>query len=278
MVRDPHSTVILFSVQVHAFYAALMRAADHVESLDARREPGSEPSLGGRLFWAGELDATGRALAVAGNISGAATLVATANVEHQKQAVRDGVVDFTVTTLDEALRILKNEIRKHQPVAVCVAAALEAVEREIVERGVRPDLIREGIISAANRSGLSRRTNGVPDLNPITAPMAMDALVIWRVEKAPALWLPKLDAIALGCLEPEDRIARRWIQLAGRYMGRMGHEEHLVLSNREFGARLVERTQECVQRGEINVRGMIQIAYGEACEEHAFGPAQPNES
>lgn len=270
MVRDPYSTVIPFSLQVHAFYTALMRAVEGVNSSGAGREPVLEPSRGGQLFWAGELDATGRALAVAGNISGAATLVATARVEHQKQAVRDGVVDFMVTSLDEALRILKNEIRKHEPVAVCVAAALEAVEREMVERGVRPDLIREGIISSANRSELDREKKGDPEGDP----MAMHALVVWKVEKAPALWLPKLDAIALGCLEPEDRIARRWIGLAGRTMGRLGHEGHLVWSNREFGARLLERTEECVRRGEINVRGMIQVTFGNAFDQYAFGPAE----
>ncbi len=46
-----------------------------------------------------------------------------------------------MTSLDEALRILKNEIRKRETVAVCVAAAPETVEREMLERGVLPDLL-----------------------------------------------------------------------------------------------------------------------------------------
>ena len=53
--------------------------------------------------------------------AGAATLTASASAEAGKQAMREGVVDFLVTTLDEALRILKNEVRKHETVAVCVA-------------------------------------------------------------------------------------------------------------------------------------------------------------
>ena len=60
----------------------------------------------------------------AANIAGAASLSATADVATQKQAIRDGVVDFLVTSLDEAARILKNEIRKRQPVAVCVVCEL----------------------------------------------------------------------------------------------------------------------------------------------------------
>ena len=84
--------------------------------------PGQEPTLGGKLLYIGELDPAGRALAVAGNIAGVASLCASADPAIQKQAVRDGVVDFLVTSLDEALRILKNEIRKREPVAVCVGA------------------------------------------------------------------------------------------------------------------------------------------------------------
>jgi urocanate hydratase len=77
-----------------------------------------------------------RALVVAGNIAGAATLTVTSDVDAQKHAVRDGTVDFLVTSLDEALRILKNEIRKGATVAVRVGEPLEDVEREMVERGV----------------------------------------------------------------------------------------------------------------------------------------------
>ena len=40
--------------------------------------------------------------------------------------MRDGVIDFLVTSLDEALRILKNEMRKRTAVAVCVVQDSEA--------------------------------------------------------------------------------------------------------------------------------------------------------
>ena len=76
--------------------------------------------LGGSLLYAGELDRDSRALIVAANIAGAASLAATADRTAQKQALRDGVADFPVNSLDEALRILKNQLRKREPVAVCV--------------------------------------------------------------------------------------------------------------------------------------------------------------
>ena len=44
-----------------------------------------EPCLGGQLLYAGELDATGRALVVAGNIAGAASLAAATMWMHKSK-------------------------------------------------------------------------------------------------------------------------------------------------------------------------------------------------
>jgi hypothetical protein len=228
--------------------------------------------LGGKLLWVGELDDSGRALVVAGNIAGAATLTATADVNAQKQSVRDGIVDFLVMSLDEALRILKNEIRKRQAVAVCVGVAFEVVEREMVERGVQPDLFREGVIAATERPRMSRESAADPELDP----MGMEALVIWRVDVAAAPALPKLDAIALDCLEAGAEFARRWIRLAPRYVGRLAHGVHLLRSDREFAASFVERVREQERRGEIGFEGQIQVSHAGGSEEHNFALPKPN--
>ena len=42
-------------------------------------------------------------MVIAGNVSGCATLAATADLAVQKLVIRDGVVDFVITSLDEAL-------------------------------------------------------------------------------------------------------------------------------------------------------------------------------
>ena len=117
---------------VYRLYAALARNSD------------PETGLGGKLLYAGELDLDGFRLVRAANIAGAASLSVTTDPDRQKRAVREGVVDFLVTSLDEALRILKNEIRKRRGVAVGVALAPNAVEREMFERGVLPDLLFPG--------------------------------------------------------------------------------------------------------------------------------------
>ena len=108
------------------------------------RRPGAKRSYGpgGRtrrkVLLRGRVDGEGRALVVAANIAGAASLVATADRAAQKQAIRLGVADFLVNSLDEALRILKNQLRKRETVAVCLGVAPDAVAREMRERGVLP--------------------------------------------------------------------------------------------------------------------------------------------
>jgi urocanate hydratase len=216
-----------FILQVERFYAALIPAAD--------ADSGGDPGLGGKLLYAGDL-VQGRALAVAGNIAGAASLCATADAEAQKQAIRDGIADFLVTSLDEALRILKNEIRKRETVAVCVAAAPEAVEREMLERGVLPDL-----------------------LAPADADESQ-SLLTWSVATAPAFWLPKLDAIALDCLSPGDGAARRWLRLAPRYLGRLAQGIRLLRCDEQTALRFRARVREAVDGGEIPVPVEVQFS------------------
>src|ERR1700722_17524980 len=96
------------SAEVFDHFAALTSAA---------------PAPGGALVFYGALDRRGMATAVAANIAGAASLGVDAHVDRAKLALRQGICDFMVNSLDEALRILKNEIRKKQPVAVALVSA-----------------------------------------------------------------------------------------------------------------------------------------------------------
>ena len=249
-----------FILQTYNYYGSLMQGAPAIDP----RSPESR-SPGGQLFWVGELDEAGRAMTVAGNVAGTASLAATSEVNAQRQAVRDGIVDFLVNSLDEALRILKNEIRKGQTVAVCVAAAFESVEREMVERGVRPDVFREGILRTAVRNVAHEKSR---DLE--SDPMSVRTLVVWRVDRAPALWLPKMDAVALECLEPQEAIARRWLQRSSRYLGRIAQAEHLVWSNREFAARMMERVSAMAERNELKVPGRVEATWSGVCNDQLF--------
>jgi len=213
----------------------------------------AEPSLGGKLLYVGELDQHGRALMVAGNIAGAASLSASADSSAQKQAVRDGVADFLVNSLDEALRILKNEIRKCNTVAVCVSVKPNDIEREMLMRGVQADLHRASLIAIEAEQRGSRH------------------LISWSVESSAARWLPKLDAIAMSCLAPEAASARRWLRLAPRYLGRSARGLRILPGDVEFAARFVEEVRKRSRSGEIAVEALIRVG-GDDPEEYRILP------
>ena len=242
----------VFLADVERKYRALMAAVPGRES----DRGGLESSLGGALLYAGEMDYAGRALVVASNVAGAAALTATADPAAQKQAVHDGVVDFLVTSLDEALRILKNEIRKRETVAVCVAAAPDTLECELKERGVAPDL--------------SRQTMEEDRI----AHQAQSVWVNWSVAAMPAQWLPRLDVMAMECLPIEANLARRWLRLAPRYLGRMALGERLVTAEAAFAACFSERVCQAVGRRELAVPVTMRICDEAGCRERQFVPAQ----
>lgn len=231
-----------FALQVERLYAGLISAAELGNP--------SEPSLGGKFLYAGELDEEARALLVAANIAGAASLAASADAAACKQALRDGVMDFLVTSLDEALRILKNEIRKRETVAVCVALAPETVEAEMLERGVAPVLLR-------------------PDAGDS---LKEQTLLCWRVASSPSIWLPKLDAIALDCLDSGDEAARRWLRLAPRYLGRMAQGVRVLRCSESAAAIFLERMRDEVEGGEIGVRVELRLSGKERSEQYSFAP------
>ncbi len=208
MALDPAPSALQELIaRVYVNYAALMSLAP-----TNQRE-----HLGGTLFYAGELDAHGSVLTIAGNIAGAATLTATADQAASRQAMREGAVDFVVTTLDEALRILKNQIRKHEAVSVCVGAAHDEVECEMLDRGVKPDLLP------------------ADDYAPSTAPAGFVAQGARRIEPAPlasgqALFTVEIPAaltresarieeILAGAIAEGDFVNRRWLRLSPRYLG-----------------------------------------------------------
>ena len=75
-----------------------------------------------------------RTLALAALAAGAATLILENDARVVREAGRD--VTFTVTTLDEALRALKNEIRQGRAITVALAGNPQHWLEEIDERGV----------------------------------------------------------------------------------------------------------------------------------------------
>lgn len=226
--------------------------------------------LGGKLFYLGDLDEAGRTLLVAANVAGAATLAASADRDAQKRALRDGIADFVVNNLDEALRILKNQLRKRETVAVCVGLPPPEIEQEMRERGVSSDLLRGDVhVAPFHEARMLQEGEGTEvDLSKIPA------LVTWRVDSALPRNLAVLDEIALSCLDPDEWRSRRWLRLAPRYLGRMAQGLRLLNSNREFAARLWEQVGQRVERGEIAFAFEIISFHRGTSDQFRFNPAQ----
>ena len=76
-------------------------------------------------------------------MTGAAFLGIDVDPERIKKRLKTGYCDFMVTTLDEALRILKNAIRKKENVSVGLVGNCADVIPELAERGVVPDILTD---------------------------------------------------------------------------------------------------------------------------------------
>ena len=114
-----------------------------------------------RHDWAGSvalaigLGPRGAAVSLAGNIAGAACLAIDPRPEACRAALLSGACDFVINTVDEALRILKNQIRQRRPVSVALEAAPTAALNELLDRGVLPELFT--VVDAAHGLGAKMR-------------------------------------------------------------------------------------------------------------------------
>ena len=198
-----------------------------------------ELGLGGKLLFAGELNPAACRLIRAANIAGAASLAATADAAQARQAMRDSVIDFVVNSLDEALRILKNGIRKRQPVAVCVTCASEAIVAEMQDRGVQPDLLPPLPPSAAAPDYASFFAQGA---QPVHEQPHVDGLKFLVIAMPPA-WAQReaaFDALLLDSLSPDDHLNRRWLRLSPRYLGSQARRLRSLACTEATASRLLD--------------------------------------
>jgi urocanate hydratase len=194
--------------------------------IDAREDWG-----GGLVLCCGEgCAASGTAAAV--SIAGGATLALDSDGGAVKAAMRRGEVDFVVNTLDEALRALKNEVRVRRPLSVGLIADVDAVLREMVERGVLPDLLLIGANQNA-QAALQNESIHALEVGGMELRSLVDADGEWLVRHkmmlkrtgcyeaylsaANAAELRALDERVLAILPPGDLARRRWIQRVAQY-------------------------------------------------------------
>ncbi len=97
-------------------------------------------NLAGKLIASGGM---GGAQPLAATLNGAAFLGIDVDPERIKRRVKTGYCDVMVTTLDEALRILKNAVRKREATSVGLVGNCADIIPELASRGVVPDLLTD---------------------------------------------------------------------------------------------------------------------------------------
>lgn len=178
-------------------------------------------SYGGQLIFTRGPGCSATGLPAAVSIAGGTTLALDPDAAAVKAVFRQGGVDFVVTTLDEALRVLKNEIRKHKPLSVALIADLEPALAEMAERGVLPDL---HVSMDPSKESLGIRHLHLAEPEEVTEPTPL--LASWLQARGwsetihpstPEVPLRALDAQILAALPPDDTVRRLWLQRISHY-------------------------------------------------------------
>ncbi len=165
-------------------------------------------------------------VALAAKAIGAAVLLIAKESADLREANQAGVTDFSVNSLSEAVRILKNEIRKGLPISVGLLDAQRIVWNEIVERGLQPDALLAGAeVSKSAVTVLMERGAKDIDWGVCTEENTLDTIQTdsaknWRDRIA------KDAALRIGfeqLAQPQREPAVRWLQAAPRLFPRDLH-------------------------------------------------------
>jgi len=100
-------------------------------------------SLSGKLVVSGGMGGMGGAQPLAATMNGGAFLGIDVDPERIKKRLKTGYCEVLVTSLDEALRILKNAVRKGEAASVGLVGNCADVIPELAKRGVVPDLLTD---------------------------------------------------------------------------------------------------------------------------------------
>lgn len=204
------------------------------------------PTWGGALILSLGLNSEGAALSIAANIAGAVSLAIDNNPTHLREIVRAGACDFVVNTLDEAIRAMKNEVRKRAPLSVALEADPFITLNEILDRGLLPQLFSTFLppsdltsdqIAALTHAALQFQSKGASMIDfssRETTPFSSSDILLapllaerhWTLHTClfdtPAA-LRAFDAKALTLLsseDPHDTLRRRWLEAAPRILQR----------------------------------------------------------
>ncbi len=113
------------------------------ETFAAAGEKAFAGDMAGKLIVSGGMGGMGGAQPLAATMTGACFLGVEVDPERIKKRLKTGYCDFMVNDLDEALRIIKNAVRKKENVSVGLVGNCADVVPELAARGVVPDILTD---------------------------------------------------------------------------------------------------------------------------------------
>src|SRR5689334_6726935 len=113
------------------------------ETFAAAAKKHFDGDLKGKLVVSGGMGGMGGAQPLAATMNGGAFLGIDVDPERIKRRVKAGYCDVMVNSLDEALRILKNAVRKREATSVGLVGNCADLIPELAKRGVLPDLLTD---------------------------------------------------------------------------------------------------------------------------------------
>lgn len=227
-------------------------------------------SLEGTLGVCIGLGREGAELAIAATLAGAAFLGMDPNPQALKLAQQHHACDFVVNSLDEALRVLKNAIRKRQPISVGLLREAAEILPGMVERGVQPDFLSDTTLLDASAAVLSAKAslaqrgslllNFGPELEAVELPRETLRWVRWTA--AGFQDMQRMDALALSRLHATDATRRRWLEGASAYFYRQIPLERVCTLSLEEITSLLSALEDPTWR--VGLRDPITLAWQDA--------------
>jgi urocanate hydratase len=217
----------------------------------------------------------GAELALATTIYGGTFLGIDPSSEHLKRAVRNGSCDFMVNTLDESLRVLKNELRKKKALSVGLLGEASAILPAMVERGVQPDLVAntgasdsEADVSFYRPALLQLVERGAVSVDSQAAnisPAAGFLEVIWTASSIADL--RRMDELALQQFPADDLIRRRWLQQAPAYFHRQRPLQRVLGLRPEELSQLLSAFKSAVSAKEFQTPAWVEWQTAEGAKQ-----------
>jgi urocanate hydratase len=264
VIADAHSPSWVFT-------GAQQYLPSAYEALAAAAQGYFQGSLGGKLVLRDGMTGRGAALPLAATLNGAAFLGFEADVQCIKARVKAGYCDVMVNNLDEALRILKNAVRKRQPSSVGLQGNSAEIIPELARRGVVPDLLLGeggGFSPAEVRTPLADGLRALAEMGALKPDLDWDPdetrvpMILVALSGEPAD-IGRADELLVKMF-PRDEALCRWIALARKHVRFEGLTARACLLDASEHSAFGFALNDLAARGEL--KAPIAIGHADAGE------------